>query len=102
MSRQRRSKRQRQGALPVVDDRNAVALRFLTREAANHAVGIILAEAPDHAFMFPDSFMVIMNKEDQQLFDGLPYVEEGVAKPGEVSNEELASLRFDNLFGRHA
>ena len=82
-----------------IDDRNAVALRFADRETSNRAIGIILAKAPDHTFLFPDPLTIIMNKEDQLLFAGLQCKPEEVAKPDEVSNEEMAELRFKNLFG---
>ena len=81
-----------------IDDRNAVALRFADRETSSRAVGIILEKAPDHAFLFPDPFTIIMNREDQRLFAGLAYESEEVVKPNEVSNEEMAELRFENLF----
>lgn len=86
------------GRSAFIDDRNAVALRFVDRETSNRAVGIILEKAPDHAFIFPDPLTIIMNKEDQHLFDGLPYDPEEVATPEEVSVEEMAELRYKNLF----
>lgn len=81
-----------------IDDRNAVALRFADRETSNQAVGIILKNAPDHAFLFPDPLTIIMNKEDQPLFDGLKYEPEDVATPEEVSAAELAELRHQHLY----
>lgn len=86
------------GRSAFIDDHNAVALRFVDRETSNRAVGIILEKAPDHAFMFPDPLTIIMNKEDQHLFEGLPYDPEEVATPEEVSVEEMAELRYKNLF----
>jgi hypothetical protein len=99
MAEPRTPKRQRRRTVNFIDDRNAVALRFADRETSNRAVGIILEKAPDHAFLFPDPLTIIMNKEDQRLFAGLSYEPEKVAKPGEVTNEEMAELRFENFFG---
>jgi hypothetical protein len=81
-----------------IDDRNAVALRFADRETSNRAVGIILEKAPDHTFLFPDPLTIIMNREDQRLFDGLLSKSEDVATPDEITGEEMAELRYQHLF----
>jgi hypothetical protein len=99
MAAPRTPKKRRRQTVNFIDDRNAVALRFADEETSHKAVGIILAKAPDHPFLYPDLFTIIMNAEDKSLFDGLAYDTEEVAKPGEVSNEELSEARYENLFG---
>ena len=86
--------------LGYLDDRNAVALCFVDRENSMKAKSIILKKVPDHAFIFPNALTIIMNKGDQRLFKGLRYEIQEVATPGEISNEEMAALRAEYLFGK--
>lgn len=87
-----------QNTMNLIDDRKAVALRFRNTRNADEAIARILKHAPDHPFLFPDSLTIIMNKDDQHLFDGLQYDPQEVATPEEVSNEEMAELRDEHLF----
>lgn len=87
-----------QHLLPFVDDRDAVALRFTNEEASIRAVEILLSEAHGRPAMFPDNMTIIINRSDLHFFDGLDYVEQKVAKPDEVSLEDLARLRSENMW----
>jgi hypothetical protein len=82
-----------------LDDRNAIALRFVNKKTSDEAVDIILKNAPNHTFLFPDASTIIMDRADIPLFEGLRYELQDVAKPDEIPNEEMANLRHENLFG---
>jgi hypothetical protein len=89
--------------LPFVDDRDAVALNFPDEDTFSRAMGI-LHEGPAYGrpydFGFRDEeYIIIINRSDQHFFDGLDYTEEKVAKPDEVSLEDLARIRAEHMRG---
>ncbi len=83
-----------------IDEHNAVALCFKNEENFSKAVMILLENAPDHEFLFPGDDTIIMDKEDKRFLpiSELKYEEEEVVPSSEVSQEELAELRYKNLF----
>jgi hypothetical protein len=90
---------QSQQLLPFVDDRDAVALRFLDEDSSNRAVEILLHEAYGHPAYLPDNMTIIINRSDQHFFDGLAYEEQKVAHPDEVSLQDLARIRAEHMRG---